>query len=627
MCGIAGVVGPWAEGAQDVRTMCSAMVHRGPDDEGYFDQQDAHLGMRRLAIIDVAHGAQPIFNESGSVVTVLNGEIYNYRQLAGRLRMAGHWLITESDTETIVHLYEDHGAGLVDHLRGMFALAVWDRASGTLILARDRAGKKPLYYYEDSGRLWFASELKCLLALASTPREIDPVAHHLYLTYKYVPNPLSIFRGIRKLPPAHRLIWRDGKTRVERYWTLQFASEDQPSAEPVAVLAEQLREHLLEATSARMISERPLGAFLSGGLDSSAIVAAMARSSAQTIKTFAIGFSDEAFNELPHARRVAELYGTDHQELIVEPDVADLLPRLARAFDEPFGDSSAVPSFYLAQMARRHVVVALNGDGGDESLGGYTTYRHFLRLPPRWTLPRPGVRGMRRVSTFLQKHPTRSARINQAGIGLDRLAAAKPSRRYARLTSTFSPELLESLYLPDVRESLRGVDSAEQHAAIWTANQHTDPVNRLLAMDISTYLPGDLLPKVDITTMAVSLEARSPFLDQRFMEWAALIPGSLKVRGNTTKYLLKEALAPWLPQDLIHRRKMGFAVPLATWLAGPLQPLVQDLLLADGSYVSTVFRPGALSSLVDGVSARRETAGQVWSLLMLELWHRGLHAP
>lgn len=623
MCGIAGVVGPRGSNhGQSVRDMCDAMVHRGPDDDGFFDEDGAHLGMRRLAIIDVAHGAQPMSGEDGSVVTVFNGEIYNYRELQALLRARGHQLSTDSDTECLTHLYEDAGPEFVDDLRGMFGLAVWDRANRVLILARDRAGKKPLYYYQDGPRLWFASELKCLLTNRSIPREVDPDAVHHYLTYQYVPNPWSILKGIKKLPPAHRLVWRDGQVSVERYWQLTYAASGAAQNVPEADLAEQLRAQILEATRIRMISERPLGAFLSGGLDSSAVVAAMSQISSSPVKTFSIGFEEEKYNELPFAREVAKLYGTEHCELVVKPDVEDLLPRLAKSFDEPFADSSAVPSYYVAEMARKHVVVALNGDGGDEGFGGYPRYASFLQAPKTAQLPAPIARLAERSGSFLYRHPAGSRTLSRIGSRVTRIAATDPAIKYGRMMSYLFPEEKTALYRESFRAQITDLDSFALGAKVWRDSSYTDPVNRLLAMDMTLYLPGDLLPKVDITTMMVSLEARSPLLDHQLLEWAAKLPGDLKVRGGVTKYLMKRAMEPWLPDSLIHRTKMGFGIPRDEWLQGPLKPMVHDLLLTPQTRIRAYFKDDGIRQLVSEHEALGTKGPKVWALLMLELWQR-----
>ncbi len=605
--------------------MSAAITHRGPDSDGFHDSPSAVLGMRRLAIIDVAHGAQPVYSETGDIAVVFNGEIYNYPDLQRQLRGRGHSLTSDGDTACLPHLYQDHGPALFEHLRGMFAIAVWDEREQRLTLGRDRVGKKPLYYHRQGSRLWFASELKALLTVADIPRTIDPTAVDLYLTYQYVPHPHSILRDVHKLPPGHRLIFDRNGLRVEPYWTLRYADANNNERVDEVGLAEELRDHLLEATRIRMVSERPLGAFLSGGLDSSAVVAAMARLTDRPVSTFSIGFAEEAYNELPHARRVAELYGTNHHELVVTPDITDILPRIARMFDEPYADSSAVPSYYLAEMARQHVVVALNGDGGDESLGGYTRYARFLQLGGMRRFPAPVARSAARVLGALGARVPgdRLATVVSRGARAAQfLATRDPADRYAQMVSYFTPDASRHLYQPDVLAEVGSSDPYQLTRDAWGAAASADVVNRLLACDVALYLPGDLLPKVDITTMAVSLEARSPLLDHQFMEWAARLPGHLKVRDGTTKYLFKQALSPWLPHDLIHRQKMGFGIPRNEWLRGPLVPMIHELLLAPDTRIATVIRPDAIRALVDRHAAQGNDGSRLWALLMLELWHR-----
>ena len=615
MCGIAGVVGSAENQSSMIRSICDQMAHRGPDDSGYFDSEGIHLGIRRLSIIDVDHGAQPVFGERERVVSVLNGEIYNYQSLQSQLRSRGHSLRSDSDSEVIPHLYEDFGVEFTSHLRGMFATAVWDADRKLLVLARDRVGEKPLYYHESEGQLWFASELRSLLKSPHISREIDPATLYQYLNFGYVPDPLSIFSQVKKLSPGHRLVWQAGNTTIERFWSLRYRPESDSFDLTDAELGEQFREKLVEATKIRMHSERPLGAFLSGGLDSSAVVAAMAQVSVEPVKSFSIGFADQNFNELPFAREVAQIFGTDHHEFIVEPDALDVLPQLARQFGEPYADSSAIPLYYLARMAREHVVVALNGDGGDESLAGYTTYKHFIRVPPGWRIPATLVRGARILSQFTKKSDRVPMRLRVFSGKADRLVASQPWERFGQLTSNFTPDVLNRELRPDFVKLLSGIDPFAAQRRIWLDNSETDPINRMLALDVGTYLPGNLLPKVDITTMAVSLEARSPFLDHEFMEWAAALPGTLKLRNGTTKAIMKQALNPWLPEHLINRKKKGFSVPLDSWISGPLQPMVRDLLGNKDSFA------GQYLDNIQGILDDPTTSGkQVYSLLMLELW-------
>lgn len=622
MCGIAGVVGEVSSRERSaVRKMCAALEHRGPDDEGYFDGEQASIGMRRLAIIDVAHGQQPSLGEDDRVAAVLNGEIYNYVELLSDLGGRGHRLRTRSDTECLPHLYEEKGAELVHSLRGMFSFAIWDNEDEVLLLARDRVGKKPLYYCDDGKRLWFASELKALLAVQSLPREVDPFAIHDYLTFQYVPHPRSIIAGIQKLPPAHHLRWHAGKTQISKYWSLSYPPRNMKVGATVQQLAEEVREKILDATRIRLVSERPVGAFLSGGLDSSVVAAAMALQSSGPIKTFSVGFSEDDYNELPFARRVAGLLGTEHHEQIVTPAIDEVLPKIARMFDEPFADSSAVPSYFVAMAARNDVVVVLNGDGGDESFGGYTRYLHYLHAARKRNLPAPAIPGISQLGRLLSKLPP-SSRLASLGRLITQRAALSPIERYARMMSFYQPEEKLKLYRPEFAELVSSIDSFEPLERAWDEAGDTDLVNHLLAADVSLYLPGDLLPKVDITTMAVSLEARSPLLDHRLMEFMAGLPGDLKVRGSTTKFLLKEAVGAWLPQDIIHREKMGFGIPLNEWLRGPLQPLVKELLVSDSTRIASYLQPGEIRRLVSGQEAGRNLGSKVWALLMLELWHR-----
>ncbi|MGW2428806.1 asparagine synthase (glutamine-hydrolyzing) [Streptomyces sp. NPDC001640] len=617
MCGVAGMVSTASPDPAAVRTMCDVLAHRGPDGAGFHTDDHVALGMRRLAVIDVGGGDQPVFNEDRSVIAVFNGEIYNFPELRRDLQSRGHTFRTNGDSECLVHLYEEHGEDCVRHLRGMFAFAVWDARQGRLLLARDRVGKKPLYYRETAGELGFASELKALSTVAGTGGEVDPVALHHYLTYQYVPAPWSILRGVRKLPPGCLLTWRGGRVQVKRYWSLDFSPVPAPDEEEAA---ERTRELLLEATRIRMVSERPLGAFLSGGVDSSAVVAAMARVSTEPVKTFSIGFEDTRFDERTHARAVARQYGTDHHEFVVEASALDILPTLAWYFDEPFADSSAIPSFYVAQLSRRHVTVALNGDGGDESFGGYTRYARMAGLE-RFRVHgalRPVVGHMGR--SLLAAAPACSMR-RRAGRALTLLGETS-QRRYARMMSYFMPEQKQVLYTERLLEATAGVDSYDLVDQAFRGSRAISRVNQLMDVDVNTYLPGDLLVKVDISTMANSLEARSPFLDHRLMEWAAGLPTQLKVRGGTTKYLLKKALRDWLPHEVLHRPKQGFGVPMAHWLRTDLRDVAWDVLTDRTATDRGLFRPEAVRTLLREHEAGEDHARRIWALMQFELWHR-----
>ena len=621
MCGIVGRLGRTSERrAELVRAMNATIIHRGPDEEGIYEDDHVALAMQRLAIQDVCHGHQPARSESGDIVAMLNGEIYNVAAIRLMLEQRGHTLDSASDTECIPHLYEEFGLSFVDHLRGMFVISLWDRRAQRLVLVRDRLGKKPLYWSEVGGELVFGSELKALLADPAIPREADPVAISHYLTYQYVPAPWAAVKGVQKLPPAHLLVRDESGTRVQRYWSLEYAPVGSTAPDD-RELVEQLRGQLLDAVKVRMIGERPLGAFLSGGLDSSAVVAAMHQIGASDIRTFSIGFEEESHNELPYARRVAEHYGTKHEDLVVRPDALEIIPRLARSFDEPYADSSAIPSWYLADMTRQHVVVALNGDGGDEALGGYTRYLRYLTSGGR-RLPRPLARGLSQAGTMLRQHSARSPYIRKAANAAMLLGEADPADRYARFLSYFRPDEKLDIAAPEFAQVMRDNDSYVLVRDLWKQHSGTDVINRLLAVDTHSYLPGDLLPKVDITTMSVSLEARSPFLDHHFLEWSAAIPGNRKIVGRSGKHLLKLALDGWIDDDLIHRRKQGFGIPLGKWLRGPLREMVTDLLTDSTARGRGYFEPKGVQHIIDQHMSGIDRSSHLYALLMLELWHR-----
>jgi asparagine synthase (glutamine-hydrolysing) len=617
MCGIAGIVSVNNPDAALVRRMCDALVHRGPDGSGFHCDERAALGMRRLAIIDVAGSRQPLYNEDRTVAAVFNGEIYNFPELREKLHRGGHRLSTSGDSECLVHLYEDYGDDLVHHLRGMFAFAIWDGAKRRLLLARDRVGKKPLYWRADGTSLAFGSELKSLVADPAVSRQIDPVALHHYLTYQYVPAPWSIYAGIQKLPPGHLLSWQDGVTKVSPYWRLDAA---QGPVTSIPEAAERLRDLLLDATRVRMLSERPLGAFLSGGIDSSAVVAAMARQTSGPVKTFSIGFEDGQFDERAPARRLAEYYGTDHREFVVTPAALDVLPTLVRHFDEPFADASAIPSFYVARMSSQHVTVVLTGDGGDESFGGYRRYA-LMDLTGRFPVPGFARPGLRYLGSSLAAHNKSGSLPRSAGRVMEMLAEPVP-RRYARLMSYFTAAQKLALYSDALRAELDTVDSYELLDQAFAASKARSDLGRIMDVDVNTYLPGDLLAKVDITTMACSLEARSPFLDHHLMEWAAGLPARFKVRSGTTKFLLKRAMIPWLPRELITRRKQGFRVPLATWLRTDLRDISRDVLTDSTARSRGLFRPETVSRLLAEHEQGDDHSTRIWALIQFELWHR-----
>jgi asparagine synthase (glutamine-hydrolysing) len=622
MCGIAGKIAPPATGPLDrdvLERMCAAIEHRGPDSRGVFIEDNVGLGIQRLRIVDLVTGDQPIFSEDGSVVVVLNGEIYNFQELREQLRGKGHRFATEGDTEVIVHLYEEFGVECVRHLHGMFAFALWDRRRRRLLLARDRIGKKPLFYSVARGGVCFSSELRSLLEGSETERILDPRAVDHFLAYGYVPSPLSIFKGVRKLPPAHTLVFEDGEATIERYWRLDYSRKLQVT-DP-RELREPIRDHVRRATRRRMIADVPLGAFLSGGIDSSAVVAAMAEASTTPVKTFSIGFESEAFDEVQHARRISELFGTDHHEFVVRPDAIEMLPKIVRQYGEPFADASAIPCFYLSELTRSEVTVALNGDGGDESFGGYTRYvsnrlgGRFDRLPlnvRRAVAARAARLGGGEVTSLSNK-----LRRIMEGLPLG------PAGRYERYMSWSNDTERGRLYSDDFAAAVSLTPDDDPITASWQDASGSDVVDVMLEVDVNTYLPGDLITKIDIATMAYALEARSPLLDHELMEFAASIPADLKVRGREKKWIFREALRGWLPDDTLDRPKQGFSVPIAEWFRNDLHELVHDVLLDASTLDHGYFRPQTVRSMLE-----RHTAGDdsetkpLWALFMFELWHR-----
>jgi asparagine synthase (glutamine-hydrolysing) len=621
MCGIAGKVslhGPVSEELVD--GMCAQLVHRGPDSRGTHLEDGVGLGVRRLRIIDLETGDQPIYNENRSVTVVLNGEIYNYRELRRDLERRGHSFSTKGDTEVIAHLYEEKGPDLVGDLHGMFAFAVWDRRHRRLVLARDRVGKKPLFYSDRGGSLSFASELRALVVDRDVSREIDPSSIGCYLSYGYIPAPWSIWRGARKLPPAHTLVWEDGRTEIERYWRLDYSRKRTADRRE---LEEELRRSIGAAVRRRMVSDVPLGTLLSGGVDSSIVVAEMAGAASEAVKTFSIGFEQAAYDELPRARLVARHFDTDHHELVVRPDAAALIPRVVRQYGEPYADSSAIPSFYVAELTRRSVTVALNGDGGDESFAGYL--RHVatsLTASIEWA-PRPLRRAFALVGERLPRQSSAKGRLTYARRLLSSLDRESPAERYAQHVSVFPEPDRDALLEPDFRST---VDAARARAVIeepWSAAAGLAPLDRVLAVDVETYLPGDLLTKMDIATMAHSLEARSPLLDPDVMQLAASLPVQLKARWGNRKRILRSAYRGILPDEILDGRKMGFAVPLGDWFRGELRDYSREVLLDQRCLGRGYFaRPFLESMLDEHASGRRDRSAQIWTTLMLELWHR-----
>jgi len=617
--------------------MCASLAHRGPDDEGVelFAEGEADpagpavgLGHRRLSIIDLAGGHQPLANEDGAVWTVYNGEVYNFPDLRGELIGAGHRFKTRSDTECLVHLYEDEQEELARRLRGMFAFAVWDTRRRRLTLGRDRLGQKPLYYTHDRARglFAFASELKALVEVPGFDRSVNAEALSQYLTFQYVPHPLCMFRSVRKLPPAHTLTFdpATGEVRLTRYWRPDFVADHRAS---LGEMKEELRAVLTEATRMRMISEVPLGAFLSGGIDSSVTVALMSRVTREPVRTFAIGFDDPRYDETRYARMVAGHCRTRHAEETVRPRALEVLPRLVWHYDEPFGDSSAIPTYYVSQMARKHVTVVLTGDAGDECFAGYPRYAAARLGGVFDLLPGPIRRASQwrlwsRLPVSLEAKTLRR-RFQRLVLDLGR----SPQRRYLAWISMFSELLKEELLSEGMRREARDADPAGVLERYYREVPAGDFIHRTTYVDLMTYLPCDLLTKVDIASMAHGLEARSPFLDHKVVELAGRIPMRYKLRltpaGMRGKFILKEAFRDLLPRPILTRRKMGFGVPIAAWFRGELKDLVHDVLLSRPALERGYFVPERVRRLVtDHTRGVRDHGYRLWTLLMLELWHR-----
>ena len=621
VCGIAGQVrfdgAPVSEPL--VERMCRAMVHRGPDSRGVFVRDGVGLGAQRLRVIDLQTGDQPIRNEDGSVVVVLNGEIFNFRELRTRLQRNGHAFITGTDTEVIAHLYEEEGVDCVASLNGMFAFAVWDAPRRRLMLARDRTGEKPLFYAHRGHVLSFGSELNALMKDDTITRELDDQGLDAYLAYGWIPGPRSAFRAVRKLPPASTMVFDGGPPQIDCYWRLNYGRKLEVCR--AEELHEPIRAALRRAVSRRMIADVPIGAFLSGGIDSSAIVAAMAQASPQPVKTFSIGFEADALDERQHARAVARRFGTDHHELLVRADAITTIPEVVRRHGEPFGDPAALPMFHLARMARPHVTVALSGDGGDESFAGYSRYAANALLGRLDRLPLPGRRAAAAMARRLPKGATIDGALNRArrmGAGL----ALDPAARYVDSMGGLTGLDRDALYTGEFRERLRGWDAAEILLDPWRRSTGTSVVDRMLDVDVNTYLPDNHLVKTDIATMAHSLEARAPMLDHELMELVASVPSQMKVKGLQKKVLLRDALRGWLDDDVLDRPKQGFQLPIADWFRGELREWARDILLDRAARSRGYFCVRHVEDLLDShADGQRDHALAIWTLVIFELWH------
>jgi asparagine synthase (glutamine-hydrolysing) len=622
MCGIAGIVSG-APMRPTLEAMLATLEHRGPDDRGIHLGDDVALGITRLAIIDLVTGHQPMTSDDGNATIVFNGEIYNFRALRAELEARGRRFRTQSDTEVILHAWQVHGEACVERLRGMFALAIWDARRRTLFLARDRLGKKPLYYWQGAGGLVFASEIKALLCHPGVGRAVDFTALHHYLAYGYTPGARSAFEGIAKLPPGHTATLSAGALAPRRYWTLPLPPAA-PARVDVAELGERIRHEIREAVRLRLESDVPLGVFLSGGVDSSVVTASMREVTSGRIATFSIGFGAGAasYDELPYARQVAARFGTDHHEEVLEPKAAELAPLIVRAFDEPFADSSAIATFAVAAATVRHVKVALSGVGGDETFAGYPRYLG-LALSERWTrVPRGLRRAAAALATRALPESFSSRNLRDWVVRFTAGAELPLPERYLAWTRFFDAPALAALATPGLRARLGGDPDAAARAA-WRGHGYGEAMDGAFRVDLATYLPDDLLVMADRMTMAHSLELRAPFCDHRVIETSLAIAPSLKTRGLRLKGLLKTVYADVLPRAVLTHRKHGFMIPLAHWLRGDLRPLLDDLLGAERVRARGLFRVEAVEALkAEHRAGRRSHADRLWTLMMAELWLR-----
>ncbi len=631
MCGICGIVGLNDAGNFDARVveaMRSVLAHRGPDEHGVhlddFRSSEGPgrvgLGHARLSIIDVRGGHQPMSNEDGTIWLVFNGEIYNFLELHPGLEQRGHRFKTRCDAEVILHLYEEKGVECLGDLRGMFAFAIWDGRDNSLFAARDRIGQKPLCYRAEPDRLIFGSEIKSILQAPGVPREVCLTALHHYLPFQYVPHPLTMFEGISKLSPGHYLVWKDGRVDVQEYWRPPFRVEKRRSE---GEYVEELRSLMRESVRLRLISDVPLGAFLSGGIDSSIVVGLMAELSDAPVKTFSIGFEEKRYDELEYARMAARHFGTEHKEFVVRPNAIEIIPKLAWHYDEPFADSSAIPTWYVSQITREHVTVALTGDAGDEGFAGYPRYR-AVRLA-QWfdRLPKPMRRAL--AGRFWEHLPVsvEQKTLRRRARRLFEALNLPPRARYARWCAIFDDTRKHALYSTDLFARFKDFPSASVFDVEYDKVPGIDFLGQTTFVDYMRYLPDDLCCKVDIAGMAHSLECRSPFLDHKVVEFVAGVPSDLKLRGRTDKYLLRRAFGDMLPAPILKRKKMGFGVPIAVWFRNELKDYVRDILLSPTALQRGWFSPDAVRELVDDhVAARFDHGYRLWSLLMLELWCR-----
>ncbi len=625
MCGICGKIYFDRSKKADfslVGKMTRVLNHRGPDDMGVHVDGNVGLGHQRLSIIDLSSaGHQPMSNEDDSIWVVFNGEIYNCEELRRELEAKGHIFRSHTDTEVIIHLYEEDGVRCVRKFRGMFAFAIWDANSQMLFLARDRAGQKPLVYTVADGAFLFASEIKSLLQDPAVMPEVNCEALNHYLTYQYVPGPMTIYKGIHKLPPAHTLVLRNENIRLDQYWNISYGNKIKLPG--LNDYKQRFFDVFSEAVKIRLRSDVPLGAFLSGGIDSSAVVAEMSRHLDQPVKTFSIGFEDADFNELQYAGKVAGIFAADHTEFVVKPDAVKILPQIVWHYDEPFADPSAIPTYYVSKLTREHVTVALNGDGGDESFAGYERYvaehlaSYYEKIP--LFLREKIVKRAVNLLPYREYRWSISRRLKRFINGV----SDEPARRYVQWLSYFNNDMKKGLYTQAFAMEVASCDSVDITSDMYGRSDAENALEKILFTDVMLYLPYDLLAKVDIASMANSLEARSPFLDHKVMEFAASLPPELKLRGLQTKYILKEAFRSRLPEEIINRKKMGFGVPLNRWFRQELRTAAYEILLSKRTMERGYFNRGAVKQLLDEhVSFQADNSYRIWALLFLELWHR-----
>ena len=625
MCGIAGIIYQDSNQRADrmlLHAMCDAITHRGPDDQGLYLKGPVGMGMRRLSIIDVAGGHQPIFNEDGSICIVFNGEIYNHQELRNEMIEKGHSYTTQTDTESILHLYEEFGTRCVDRLRGMFAFAIWDGRNRKLFIARDRVGIKPLFFTFNKDRLLFSSEIKSILKDPTVPRETDWQALNAYFALSYIPAPRTIFRGISKLLPGHFLVWDNGKVQIEQYWDLTYRPN---RAASTSELSEAFLHHLREAIRLHLISDVPLGAFLSGGIDSSVLVALMSELMTEPVKTFTIGFGgtgSRSGDERPFARLIAKQYGTDHHEREVHPDVEGVIQKIVTSFDEPFGDDSSIPTYYVSQLAREHVKVALSGLGGDELLGGYERYLGFSLSESYLAIPRwIRERVISPVVGKIPDSPDGSERISQLKRFVE-FANLPPQQRYFNFRVLLDRNRRTALFSDSIQEELRCEEVEEQCGRYYDSANAADPLDRAMYQDVKIYLPDDILANTDRISMHHSLEVRVPFLDHKLMEFCATIPADFKIRGLQKKYLFKKAVARYLPKQILNKKKQGFVGPMSSWQRNELKEFVRDTLSEANLRTHGYLNSQSINRILEEHFSRKSRHDTlIWSLLTFQIWY------